>query len=207
MAEETKPEAGENQNPDNQTKPEETPAQTDYQKQLEEERAARAKAEADAAAARADVSKYQSEADKAKSLLGDKEKLDMQREAIASDAHNLYKGQIERDFPEVYEAYGDTFDSLRGTGKDEYVKQAQYLQAGLDKIKSKNAPKEEKKEEKEESNKLNNAPAPIPAAGQDKGYEGHIFTRAELQEHRGEISWFEKNQAEIDKQVSLGLVR
>lgn len=202
MAEEITP-GTENQNPNNQGTPEVTPSQEDYQKKFQEAEAARLKAEADLAAARNDVSKYQSDADKAKALLGDSEKLDMQREEIANDAHVLYKGQIERDFPDVFDAYGDTFDTLKGANKEEYIRQAQYLQAGIDKVKAKNAPKEDKKEEIKLNN---NEPPKIPIAGQNESYKGHIFTRQELQEHRGDISWFSQNEAEINKQIGLGLV-
>lgn len=201
MAEEITP-GTENQNPDNQGTQEVTPVQPDYQKKFEESEAARTKAEADAAVARADVSKYQSEADKAKALLGDTEKLGMQREEIANDAHSLYINQIERDYPDVFNAYGDTFANLKGAAKDEYIRQAQYLQAGLDKVR---APKEEKKEGEIKLN--NNEPPKIPIAGQNANYQGHVFTRQELQDHRGDIAWFNKNETEINAQMAQGLIQ
>lgn len=155
---------------------------------------------------RKDVSNYQGEADRAKSKLDDKEQLDVREEGLAEREHKANISDIERDYPDVFKSYPDAFDSLKGSEKNEYINQAKYLQQGLDKVKAspaENKPAENAGDNNQPVNK-NGAPS-LPASGQNNN-STHIFTRAELAEHKGDQKWFDANEAEIDKQVAEGLV-
>ncbi len=154
--------------------------------------------------AREDVSKYQSEADRAKQKLSDQERLDLREEELNNKAHDAYMANIRANYPDVYRSFKDSFESLKGSPESDYIQQARYLQEGIDKAK---AGSQKPNDSGGENLQTNNGPAPeIPPSNQKKE-ERHIFTRAELAEHQGDLEWFEANKEEIDRQVAEGLIK
>lgn len=160
----------------------------------------------DARIAREDSANYQSEADIAKGKLDDKDQLNVREEGVAEREHKLYVSEIQRDYPDVFSRFPEVFESLKGNKKEEYVTQAEYLQQGIKK--GENPVENKPAENAGDNNKqINNDEAnPLPESGQNNQSK-HIFTRAELAEHAGDIDWFNANEAEINRQTEEGLIK
>lgn len=154
--------------------------------------------------ARDDAANYQSIADKANDKLDEKEQLDVREEGIAEREHKVFVSEIQRDYPDVFVKFPEIFNELKGSDKDEYIRNAEYLQQGIDKGKK---PEENKPAENaSENNQPNKDEAnPLPDSSQ-KNNSTHIFTRAELKEHEGDQEWHAANEAEIDRQAAEGLI-
>lgn len=163
-------------------------------------------AKEDARVARDDAANYQSEADIAKGKLDDKDQLDVREESVAEREHKVCISEMQRDYPDVCSRFPGVFDSLKGEEKEAYLTQAKYLQQGLDGGKK---PEEKPAENAgdENNNKLNNndGAKQLPDSGQNNQAK-HIFTRAELTEHTGDLDWFAANEAEINRQTGEGLI-
>ena len=153
---------------------------------------------------REDVSKYQGEADRAKSKLDKDEELDVREEGLSEREHKANISDIERSYPDVFKSFPDAFDALKGSDKNEYINQAKYLRQGIDRHKQ---PVEKPAENAGDNNLPANDEAPIiPTSGQNS-QSAHIFSRAEMIEHKGDQEWYKANEAEINKQLEKGLVK
>ena len=161
-------------------------------------------AKEDARIAREDAANYQSEADIAKSKLDDKDQLNVREESVAEREHKVCISEMQRDYPDVCSRFPGVFDSLKGEEKEAYLTQAKYLQQGLD---GGEKPEEKPAENASDNNQPNNndGAKQLPDSGQNNQAK-HIFTRAELTEHTGDLEWFNANEAEINRQTGEGLI-
>ena len=190
--------AGENQN------------QTEAEVKLAASEVANAELQSKLDVANDDVSRYQGEADRAKSKLDTEEQLNVREEGLVEREHNANLADVKKDYPDVFESYSDAFDTLKGSESEAYIIQAKYLQEGIDKHKNINTDPneitdEDKKKKEEEINKTKDGAPLLPESGQENG-DPHTFTREELNSHVGDQKWYAANEEAINDQLAKGLI-
>lgn len=191
--------AGENQN------------QTEAEVKLAASEAEKAELQSKLDVANDDVSRYQGEADRAKSKLDTEEQLNVREEGLVDREHNANLADVKRDYPDVFESYSDAFDTLKGSEKEAYITQAKYLQEGIDKHKNvntdtDNVTDEDKKKKEAEINKTKDEAPLLPDSGQENG-NPHTFTREELKANAGNQKWYAANEEAINDQLAKGLIK